>query len=803
MEQRRFLLFVALSMTVFIGWYAIVLPAILPPQPAKQQAEADAPKPADAKPGDARPGADDADPQPGDPLAEADDPAVKPGPDDGPAEIPADDQPAPEPEHPSRTVHLGSLDPDSGYFQRATLTARRGAVAAIALNDPRYRELTDHDAPLRVLGSSPSLSTLRARLADAKVGGLREITRHREVPHPIEQPERTLVHEPAAGGALLLRFDHELQEAERERITDRLDEALARTPDTLELKLFEIVDGKPVVRSLAGRNWEVVETQADPANPGITNSVTFALKTTDGRIAVRKRFWLEPVDPAKVDLDRARGEQADGYTLEFELAIVNLAREPIAVAYELQGPVGVPLEDRDNARKYRDVKGAFFDGDSIDTATIPASTVVSRHDDNSLAKWTDPVKYVGIDVQYFVALVIPRGDPAGDPHLEHAEPELIARDPGGTTKYSDISVTLTSRTLDLKPGKSAVHAYGLFAGPKNRDVLASAGAGDVIDFGWFPLGRALTKLIANALLSVLILLHSIGLPYGIAIIGLTVIVRAAMFPISLKQHRSMQTMKELQPKIKELQTRYANDREKLGRAMMEMYAEHNYNPLAGCLPMLLQLPIFLGLYQALGNAVELRMAPFLWADNLAAPDALFDLPFTVPFVGWTTFNLLPILTIGLFIAQQKMFMPPPTDEQQAAQQKMMKYMMVFMGFLFYTVPAGLCIYFIASSLWGMGERQLLGAGKSTPTPPVPAGDAGDDPPRKGRGDTDGGRGGGGRGGRGGKDGSNGDGKGGFLGRLLEKADAAANPNAPGGSAGPGPPKERKSRKDKGKRKTRR
>ena len=96
----------------------------------------------------------------------------------------------------------------------------------------------------------------------------------------------------------------------------------------------------------------------------------------------------------------------------------------------------------------------------------------------------------------------------------------------------------------------------------------------------------------------------------------------------------------------------------------------------------------------------------MWVENLAAPDALFEMPFSLPFLG-SDFNLLPMITIVLFYAQQKMFMPPPTTDEMAMQQKMMNFMMIFMGFLFYRVPAGLCVYFIASSVWGMSERKLL------------------------------------------------------------------------------------------------
>ncbi len=189
-------------------------------------------------------------------------------------------------------------------------------------------------------------------------------------------------------------------------------------------------------------------------------------------------------------------------------------------------------------------------------------------------------------------------------------------------------------------------------------------------------------------------------------------------------------MQELQPEIKRIQEKYKGNIEARTKAQQELFRKHNYNPLAGCLPVFLQLPIFLGLYRSLAVDVELRGAPLLsesirWCSNLAAPDMLWNWQNIMPaFVagpsGWLGpyFNLLPCLTIGLFIWQQKMFMPPPADEQAAMQQKVMQYMMIFMGVMFFKVASGLCLYFIASSLWGIAERKLLP--RTTPSKTAPA-----------------------------------------------------------------------------------
>ena len=182
-------------------------------------------------------------------------------------------------------------------------------------------------------------------------------------------------------------------------------------------------------------------------------------------------------------------------------------------------------------------------------------------------------------------------------------------------------------------------------------------------------------------------------------------------------------MQELKPEMDRINEKFKGKPEEKTRAMQELWRKHNYNPMSGCMVAFLQLPIFIGLYRALMINVELRQAPLLgegirWCSNLAAPDMLFHwrdwsfMPtFLTAYSGFMSLgpylNILPLFTVGLFILQQQMFMPPATDDQTRMQQKMMKYMMVFIGYMFYTVPSGLCLYIISSSLWGIAEKQLL------------------------------------------------------------------------------------------------
>jgi YidC/Oxa1 family membrane protein insertase len=250
-----------------------------------------------------------------------------------------------------------------------------------------------------------------------------------------------------------------------------------------------------------------------------------------------------------------------------------------------------------------------------------------------------------------------------------------------------------------------------------------------------------TKLLIWTTSLMHILLHWLSFAgYGLSIVLLTVVVRSAMFPISKKQALFSIRMQELAPELKKINEKYKNDPQGKTQATMDLYRKHKIHPLGGCLPLLLQMPIFLGLYYALQESIHFRLAPFLWIPNLAAPDMLLWWSESIPWISdpdsqggilylGPFFNVLPILAVGFMFFQQKLMMPPPTDEQQAMQQKTMQFMMIFMGILFYKVAAGLSIYFIATSAWGLAERKLLPKKKTDAPPPTTSGKA---PPPKGK-----------------------------------------------------------------------
>ena len=189
--------------------------------------------------------------------------------------------------------------------------------------------------------------------------------------------------------------------------------------------------------------------------------------------------------------------------------------------------------------------------------------------------------------------------------------------------------------------------------------------------------------------------------YGVAIIVLTILVRVVTAPLTVKQMRSMERMRRLQPLIKELQAKYADDRPKQSEEMMRLYKREKVNPLGGCFPILLQMPVFIGLFYALRSSIQLRQAPFFgWIDDLAAPDTLFVLPgLDLPV------RVLPLVMGASMVVQQRIT-PMQMDPDQA--RMMMIIMPLMMTVLFYQFASGLVLYWLMSNVLAISHQLWLG-----------------------------------------------------------------------------------------------
>ena len=293
-------------------------------------------------------------------------------------------------------------------------------------------------------------------------------------------------------------------------------------------------------------------------------------------------------------------------------------------------------------------------------------------------------------------------------------PHVMARripvsPPAGATSsrpyYAYVGAFVHPQTT-LPPEGSIQYELGLYAGPKEYKTLAALGREEdramnfTSFFGWF----------ARALLLSMNGLHSLGLSYGLTIIAITIIIKLLFWPLTAASTRSMKRMAALQPKMKEIQEKYKDDPKKMNEKLMQFMRENRVNPLGGCLPILLQIPVFIGFYQMLQSAIELRGARFLWICDLSQPD-------TVAYILGFPINPLPLI-MGVTQFWQARMTPvsPGTDP---VQQKMMQYMPLIFVLILYNFPSGLALYWTVQNLLSILQTKLT----RTTEPPNSAGAA--------------------------------------------------------------------------------
>ena len=304
-------------------------------------------------------------------------------------------------------------------------------------------------------------------------------------------------------------------------------------------------------------------------------------------------------------------------------------------------------------------------------------------------RFSRDVDWAGMRATYFVGAILP-DDPV------QANARFVATTPGeaGVAQIYFDPVTIPA-------GQAAERVFRVYAGPKDPELLEAVGGGLVrsIDLGWFwlaPLTRFFLWLLS--------VLHTVIPNYGIAIIVLTVLVRAVTTPLTAKQMRSMERMRALSPKLAELKEKFSDDRQKQSEEMMRLYRQEGVNPLGGCLPMLLQLPVFIGLFYALRSSIQLRQAPFVgWINDLSAPETLFIIPGTD-----FPFRLLPLIMGATMYFQQKI---TPMQQMDPAQQRMMVLMMpIMMTVISWTFPSGLVLYWMVSNVLAISHQLYIGRG---------------------------------------------------------------------------------------------
>ncbi len=298
--------------------------------------------------------------------------------------------------------------------------------------------------------------------------------------------------------------------------------------------------------------------------------------------------------------------------------------------------------------------------------------------DENLSK-TSKDGWIGLVQHYFASAWIPKAGETREFYTKQLSDNLF-------------SIGVITPSPSISPGAKIEVSAKLFAGPQTHADLKAAAPGleYAVDYGWL-------TVVAEPLFWVLSKIYSLVHNWGVAIILLTVLIKAAFYPLSAASYKSMAQMRELAPRLQSMKEKFGDDKQKMQQAMMEMYRTEKINPMGGCLPILIQIPVFIALYWVLLGSVELRHAPFFgWIQDLSAPDTLFG---TLPWLNMPI-GLLPIL-MGATMIIQTHLNPAPTDPIQA---KVMKIMPIVFSIFFFFFPAGLVLYWLVNNILSIWQQ---------------------------------------------------------------------------------------------------
>jgi len=296
-------------------------------------------------------------------------------------------------------------------------------------------------------------------------------------------------------------------------------------------------------------------------------------------------------------------------------------------------------------------------------------------------------RWMGITDRYFMMVLIPEEAVDGTMHMEKVGEDMVI-------------ANLTLPETSIPQGAQKSFSYKAFIGPKDTQTLANANydLSKAVNFGMF-------DFMAKPFLWIMNQIYKVIPNYGIAIIILTLLTKIVLWPLGNKSYKSMNDMKRMQPLMAELREKYKDDKKKMNEETMALYRTYKINPMGGCLPMLVQLPVFLALYRMLYQAIELRHAPFFgWINDLSAPDRLFHFDFSIPFMQ-APYGI-PVLTIvmGVTMLLQQKMSPPPGDPTQA---KMMMFMPLIFTVIFINFPAGLVLYWLTNNIFSIAQQYYI------------------------------------------------------------------------------------------------
>lgn len=489
-------------------------------------------------------------------------------------------------------------------------------------------------------------------------------------------------------GAALVSLIMKDYQARTHPLNERGPPGNLRLIDTLKPDQYSFILEDVGTELLGQTNWKVALFDSQ--------SITFQYQRPDG-LLIKKTFTCLP----------------DSYGLEYKVVLQNKSDQLIESQFIIGGPAGISPESDDRSdlicvRAYQDTQKEWEVKDEITLMKLESKYKEKGYQLLIRGTENDPnVAWTGLVNRYFATVLIPSQpediieynfalcDEERKQATEETEPNQDIPPP------HNINLYLKTKQISIAPGETKTQDFLLFAGPKEKTELAKfsrLGIDKLISYGIF-------GFISKIILGILNICYGLFKNYGVAIIVLTIIIKLVLFPLTKKGQISMRKMQQLQPKIKALQERYKKDKQRVGVEQLKLFKEHGVNPLSGCLPMIFQIPVFIGLWRALFISITLRQAPFmLWITDLSQPDKLCKLPF--PILGATDLHVLPLLmTASWFI--QSLTQPKSPDPQQQQTMKIMKYMPLFFLLVLYNMPAGLTLYWLFSTLIGIIEQQII------------------------------------------------------------------------------------------------
>ncbi|MBU0533942.1 MAG: membrane protein insertase YidC [Candidatus Omnitrophica bacterium] len=404
---------------------------------------------------------------------------------------------------------------------------------------------------------------------------------------------------------------------------------------------LKIIDKNNTLIWSEKNNYKLVRTGSDKVQ---------LIQEIPGVIAVKKEFVFEP----------------DSYLIGVKIIVENIGSSVFENNNFLItcGPdVGID----DGIRAYTKFEPAVFVDNQLKREKF------GRGSQNKIVEKTvyGQIGWVALQNKYFAKILIPNEDvKSAYIHKNESEEKTIG-----------LKVAIPS----LSPSQTNEFSFQMYLGPKKLENLHQIGreTSKIVDYGKF--GNFFQ------IVHILKFFHRLTKNYGVAIILLTVLINLVLLPLSLKSFKSMKEMRKLQPEMEKLRKEFKDDAQRMNKEVMELYRRHKVNPAGGCLPMLLQFPIFIGLFMTLRSVIELRGAPFIfWIKDLSLPDAL-SLPFSLPYIG-SAINILPIIMTGVTFVQQKV------SGSTGTSQPMMLMFPIFMLFIFYNFPSGLVLYFLCGNV---------------------------------------------------------------------------------------------------------